>query len=83
VEPGGPVSAQGVPRLEAGPLVEGVTAEAERVEACATQIAVRVTRAPAAVYKAGLGNHLAFVFDDVYEEVEAYLRYLGASVVMA
>jgi len=85
VEPGRPVTLLRVSRdLRRALLLGGVTAEAERAEACATQIAVKVTKgSPAAVYKAGLGNHLAFVFDDVYEEVEAYLRYLGASVLTA
>ncbi|MEM1571245.1 MAG: fucose isomerase [Pyrobaculum sp.] len=63
-------------------LLRGVTAEGERVEACSTQIAVRLTVGSGRdVLRAGLGNHLAFVLDDVYEEARLYLEHLGAQVI--
>ena len=33
------------------------------------------------VFSAGLGNHLAYVLDDVYDEAKEYLLHLGAKVV--
>ncbi len=63
-------------------LLKGVTVEAERIEACNTQIGLKLLVGSAKdVLEAGLGNHLAFVLDDVYDEVKEYLTYMGAKVV--
>lgn len=63
-------------------LLKGITIEPERVEACATQIGVKLVVGTARdVIEAGLGNHLAFVLDDVYEEARDYLIHLGARVI--
>lgn len=62
-------------------LLRGVTDVAQRIEACNTQVAVKLPEgAGRAVLRAGLGNHLAYVLDDVYEEARAYLEHLGATV---
>ncbi|MFN3805506.1 MAG: fucose isomerase, partial [Pyrobaculum sp.] len=62
-------------------LLPGVTTTAERIEACATQIAVRLLKGSGEdVFEAGLGNHLAFVFEDIYYEMRRYFQYLGTEV---
>jgi len=63
-------------------LLKAVTVDTDRVEACNSQIGLKLTVGSARdVYEAGLGNHLAFVLDDVYEEAREYLTYIGAKVV--
>jgi L-fucose isomerase-like protein len=63
-------------------LLRAVTIELERIDACATQIGFKLLRGSADdVMRAALGNHLAFVLDDVYEEAREYLEYMGAEVI--
>ncbi len=83
VKPGRPVTLLRVSEdLKKALLLKGVTAEAERVETCSTQIAVELAKGSGYdVVKAGLGNHLAYVLDNVYEEAKLYLEHLGASVI--
>ncbi|MGC9051470.1 fucose isomerase [Pyrobaculum sp.] len=83
VPPGMPITLLRVSGdLKRAVLLRGLTDVAQRVEACNTQVAVKLPDgAGRAVLKAGLGNHLAYVLDDVYEEARAYLEYLGATVV--
>ncbi len=62
-------------------LLKAVTVEPEEVEACNAQAGFRLLNATAAdVFSAGLGNHLAYVLDDVYEETKEYLRNRGVEV---
>lgn len=80
VEPGRPITLLRVSGdLRRALLLRGTTAQAPRIEACAAQIAVETPQAEA-VLAAGLGNHLAFVLDDVYHETKAYLQHLGVQV---
>ncbi|WP_148682357.1 hypothetical protein [Pyrobaculum neutrophilum] len=80
VEPGRPITLLRVSGdLRRALLLRGTTAQAPRLEACAAQIAVETPQAEA-VLAAGLGNHLAFVLDDVYHETKAYLQHLGVQV---
>ncbi|MEM1597311.1 MAG: fucose isomerase [Pyrobaculum sp.] len=83
VKPGTPITLLRVSAdLKKAVLLAGRTTEAERVEACATQVAVRVERGrPEALLTAGLGNHLAFVLDDVYDEVLTYFKYTGTQII--
>ncbi|AEA12742.1 L-fucose isomerase and related protein-like protein [Thermoproteus uzoniensis 768-20] len=63
-------------------LLKAVTVEADRVEACNSQVGFKLLAGSAKdIYEAGLGNHLAFVLDDVYEEAKEYLTHIGARVV--
>lgn len=63
-------------------LLKAITVEAERVEACNSQIGLKLLVGSAKdVLDSGLGNHLAFVLDDVYDEAKEYLTYMGAKVI--
>ncbi|WP_333639634.1 fucose isomerase [Pyrobaculum aerophilum] len=83
VPPGLPVTLLRVSSdLKKALLLKGVTIEAQRVEACSTQVAVRLlTGRGRDVLRAGLGNHLAYVLDDVYEEARLYFERTGAVVI--
>ncbi|MEZ0248522.1 MAG: fucose isomerase [Thermoproteus sp.] len=83
ISPGRPATLMRVSAdLKRALLLRAVTAKAERIEACSTQVAFKVLNGAAeSVIKASLGNHLAFVLDDVYEEAREYLEYIGAKVV--
>lgn len=83
VEPGRPVTLLRVSSdLKRALLLKGVTAEGERVDACSTQVAVKLAVGSGGdVLRAGVGNHLAFVLDDVYEEAMLYLEHVGAEVI--
>jgi len=62
-------------------LLKAVTVEPEEVEACNAQAGFKLLNATAAdVFSAGLGNHLAYVLDDVYEETNEYLHNRGVEV---
>jgi len=62
-------------------LLRAVTVEPEEVEACNAQAGFKLLNGVASrVLSAGLGNHLAYVLDDVYEEAGEYLRGLGVEV---
>jgi len=62
-------------------LLKAVTVEPEEVEACNAQAGFKLLNATAAdVFSAGLGNHLAYVLDDVYEETKEYLHNRGVEV---
>lgn len=63
-------------------LLKAVTVEVERIEACNTQIGFKLLNGTADdVLEASLGNHLAFVLDDVYDEAKEYLVHVGARVI--
>jgi L-fucose isomerase-like protein len=63
-------------------LLRAVTVEPEEVEACNAQAGFKLINGTASdVLSAGLGNHLAYVLDDVYDEAKEYLLHLGAEVI--
>jgi L-fucose isomerase-like protein len=63
-------------------LLRAVTVEPEEVEACNAQAGFKLINGTASdVLSAGLGNHLAYVLDDVYDEAKEYLLHLGAKVI--
>ena len=63
-------------------LLRAVTVEPEEVEACNAQAGFKLINGTASdVLSAGLGNHLAYVLDDVYDEAKEYLLHLGAKII--
>jgi L-fucose isomerase-like protein len=63
-------------------LLRAVTVEPEEVEACNAQAGFKLINSTASdVLSAGLGNHLAYVLDDVYDEAKEYLLHRGAEVI--
>lgn len=63
-------------------LLRAVTVEPEEVEACNAQAGFKLINSTASdVLSAGLGNHLAYVLDDVYDEAKEYLLHLGAKII--
>lgn len=80
--PGKPITLLRVSEdLKKALLLKGVTYMGERIEACSYQVYVKLTVGDAQdILSANLGNHLAFVLEDVYEEARKYLNYIGAEV---
>ena len=63
-------------------LLRGVVAGSRvGLKACNNQLAIKLRGSSRAVMRHWLGNHLAFVIDDVYDEVLDVLEYLGIEVI--
>lgn len=63
-------------------LLRGVvTGSRLGLKACSSQLAVRLEGGSRSVTRHWLGNHLAFVLDDVYDDVRDVLEHLGIEVI--